>query len=102
MKRAPLIVVSTMTEQKGAEFRDLLQAEHSAWENAVRNVLTPPQKKKFEKISGFKFRKEPGRPSGRPSGGRNRPTDNAPTPKPTTPKPAVPPKPAPGNNVKSV
>ena len=88
--------------EEGAEFRDLVQAEHSAWENAVREVLTPPQKKKFEKISGFKFRKDSGRPSGRPSGGRNRPPENQPTPKPPTPKPADPPKSSPGSTTKSV
>lgn len=88
--------------EEGAEFRDLLQAEHSEWENAVRNVLTPSQKKKFEKISGFKFRKDPGRPSGRPSGGRNRPPKDTPAPKAPTPKPADPPKSTPGNNSKAV
>ena len=88
--------------EEGAEFRDLVQAEHSAWENAVRKVLTPPQKKKFKKISGFKFRKDSGRPSGRPSGGRNRPPENQPVPKPPTPKPADPPKPSPDSTTKSV
>ena len=88
--------------EEGVEFRNLLQAEHAAWENAVREVLTPQQKKNFKIISGFKFRKDPGRPSGRPSGGRNRPPKDTPAPKAPTPKPTDPPKSSPGNNSKAV
>ena len=54
--------------EKGADFREVLEGEHAEWRKAVRAVLTPDQRKKFDSISNFRFRKEPGRPEGSESG----------------------------------
>lgn len=53
---------------KGADFREVLEGEHAAWREAVRAELTPEQKKIFDSISNFRFRKEPGRPDGHKDG----------------------------------
>jgi len=67
--------------EKGADFREVLEGEHAAWREAVQRELTPQQLKKFDRISNFRFRKEPGKPSGRPGGTRDRPPGK-PKPKP--------------------
>ena len=58
---------------ESASFREKLISEHKIWEKAVREVLTPSQTSKFDRLPKAHFRNESGRPSGRPNPNSNTP-----------------------------